>query len=69
MSVEPPRECFLEGCQVIYQLDDQSQQRLERLEAGKQYHYPAEFALPPHLPVSLDHKLLNGVHISIEYHL
>jgi hypothetical protein len=69
MESEQQGEYFLEGCQVLYQLHETTRERLEELSAGKKYSYPVEFVLPPRLPVSLTHKLLKHIHITITYTL
>lgn len=62
-------EYFLEGCNVLYQIDEASGDRLEGLQAGKEYHYPIDFALPTRLPSSVDHIVLADIHIAIRYTL
>ena len=70
LHIEPetPGEYFLEGCQVFYQVDE-NKDRLEVLTAEKEYSYPVEFMLPPHLPVSLASKILKNIYMTIRYSL
>lgn len=62
-------EYFLEGCNVLYQIDESTGDRLEGLLVGREYHYPIDFALPTRLPSSVDHIVLADIHIAIRYTL
>ncbi len=62
-------EYFLEGCNVLYQINEANGERLEVLERGRDYNYPIDFSLPTHLPSSVDHIVLADIHIVIKYTL